>query len=284
MDELKNFMENELKKWENVEFEDQYRDDIEEPTHIEKISGMITAPGETFDLISKFKPKVIDWLLPILVLIIVSILSNFVMMKVPYLKNDILERQMEIIKENYEHQVETGEMTAEEAETQYNKIVERIQESGGGTGIIGTGIGIIFGVFLFFFIVALGFFILAKFILKGRGSYGQALVAYGLPFYITAIQAILITLISVLAGDAISSTSLNTIVGADNLSLSGFLMAKIDPMRIWFYALVGIAFAKMFKSDNTTKYIISVFALWIGFGLLLLLLAQYMPWIGRFIM
>lgn len=284
MDDLKDALNNELKKWENVNFEERFRDDIEAPSHAEKISGMITAPGETFELISKFKPKVIDWLLPILVLIVVSILSNFVMMKVPYLQNQILERQMEIIKENYERQVETGEMTAEEAETQYNKVVEKVQESGGGMNIIGTGIGIIFGVFLFFFIVAFVFFVLARLIFRGRGSYSQALVAYGLPFYITAFQAILITLISVLAGDAISSTSLNAIVGADPLSLGGFLMAKIDPMRIWFYAVVGIAFAKMFKSDDTTKFVISVFAIWIGFGLLLLLVAQSMPWVGRFIM
>ncbi len=263
---------------------DNFPEQREELSHADKLSGMITSPGQTFSEMSLHKPKSIDWILPILVLIVVSILSNYVMMNVPTVKGKIMEKQIEMMKENFDHQVEIEAMTAEEAEKQFNNIVDKMQDGNAGIGIFGSGVSIVIIVFLFFFLVSLVLFIFARFIFKDQGTYSHALVAYGLPSYITAFQVIITTLITILSGELINGTSLNTIVGADPISLNGFLMSKIDPIRIWYYAVISIAFAKMFRAENTTKYYITIFGLWIGFGLLILLLSQHMPWLGRFLM
>jgi hypothetical protein len=256
----------------------------EELTHTDKISGMISAPNETFTEMSYYKPRMIDWILPIIVLILVSILSNYVMMNVPDVRAKIMEKQIEMMKENFDKAVESGNIEAEAAEQQFNSIVEKMNDKDAGIGIFGSSISIVFAVFLFFFIVSFVFFVIARFIFKDKGSYSHALVAYGLPSYITAIQVIVTTLLTILTGDIISGTSLNTIVGADPLSINGFLMAKLDPFRIWYYALISIAFARLFNSANINKYYIVIFGLWIGFGILILLIAQQVPWLRGFIM
>jgi hypothetical protein len=250
----------------------------EELSHTDKISGLISSPVQTFEEMSYFKPKVIDWFLPIVVLILVTVLSNLVIMSSPEVKSQIQGKQIEMMKENFDKQVDAGNMTADEAEKQFNSIVDRMQDKESGMNIF-ANVNIIVGVFIFFFIIATFFFIVARFILKDQGSYSHALVAYGFPSYITAIQVIVTTLITVLTGQWVTGTSLNTIVGADSLSINGFLMSKLDPFRIWYYILISIGFAKMFKSPNITKYYIVIFSIWIGFGLILLLLAQNFPWL-----
>jgi len=254
----------------------------EELSHTDKISGLISSPVQTFEDMSFFKPKAVDWLLPVIVVILVTVLSNLVIMSSPEVKSKIQGKQFEMMKENFDKQVAEGNMTAEEAEKQFNKIVERMQGSDSGMNVF-ANVNIVIGVFLFFFIVATVFFIVARFILKDQGSYSHALVAFGLPTYVTAIQVIITTLITVLTGDWITGTSLNTIVGGDPLSISGFLMSKLDPFRIWYYILISIGFAKLFKSTNITKYYIVIFSMWIGFGFIMLLLAKSIPWL-RFIL
>lgn len=247
----------------------------EELSHTDKISGLISSPVQTFEEMSFFKPRIVDWLMPIIVLILVTVLSNLVIMSSPEVKSKLQEKQIEMVKEGFDKQVESGDMTTEEAEKQFNTFVERMQESEGMN--VFANVNIIIGVFLVFFIISLVFFLVARFILKDYGTYSHALVACGFPSYITAIQVIVTTLITVLTGEWVTGTSLNTIVGADSLSISGFLMGKLDPFRIWYYLLISIGFAKMFKSPNITKYYITIFGIWIGFGLLMLLIAQQVP-------
>jgi len=250
----------------------------EELSHTDKISGLLSSPLQTFEDMSLFKPRVIDWLLPIIVLILVTVLSNLVIMSSPEVKASIQGKQIEMMKENFDKQVQDGTMTAKEAEEQFNTIAERMQDNQSGMNIF-ANVNIIVGVFLFFFIVSLVFFLVARFILKDQGTFSHALVAYGFPSYITAIQVIVTTLLTVLTGEWVTGTSLNTIIGAEPLSISGFLMGKLDPFRIWYYFLISIGFAKMFKSENITKYYITIFGIWIGFGLLMLLLAQQFPFL-----
>ena len=44
--------------------------------HSDKLVGLFTEPGKTFSKMSNFPPKTVDWMIPILIVIVVSILSQ----------------------------------------------------------------------------------------------------------------------------------------------------------------------------------------------------------------
>ncbi|MDP3582003.1 MAG: hypothetical protein Q8S39_08695, partial [Ignavibacteria bacterium] len=59
-------------------------------------------------------------------------------------------------------------------------------------------------------------------------------------------------------------------------------LGKLSLFSIWFYVAFGIGLAKMNKSDNVKKYVIAVFAIWIGFGLLFHFLTKAVPFLANF--
>ena len=123
------------------------------------------------------------------------------------------------------------------------------------------------------------YFLLAKFVLKGEGSYTSVLVANGLPSYIGVLAVIIITALSFFMGKIYLDTSVASFVGADKSNIGGWLLAKLDIFTIWSLIIVGIGLAKMFKSSSIQKYIIMVFGVWIIGGLILHFLAEAIPFL-----
>lgn len=60
--------------------------EAEELSHSDKLVGVLSAPIETFKKISQYPSKNIDWALPLLTLIIISVVSLFVIMSKPAIK------------------------------------------------------------------------------------------------------------------------------------------------------------------------------------------------------
>jgi len=140
---------------------------------------------------------------------------------------------------------------------------------------------VIFGSIFFFIIVGI-YFLCAKLILKGEGTYSGTLVASALPMYISAIQFIITGLLTFAMGKIVVDTSAAAFLNTDRSTILGFVLAKFDPISIWAYIVLAIGLAKMFKSKDTTKYIILVFALWILGGLLFFFLGQAFPFLRGF--
>jgi len=170
-------------------------------------------------------------------------------------------------------------MTQEQADTQIESIRERMEE-GGMAILIPQIIGIVIFTFIVFFVISGFYFAIAKFVLKGNGTYGSAMVAYGLPFYIAIIQVILQVIVAMLMGKMITDLSLTTFLELDKKEFLGFLFSKLDLFSIWFFVVVGIAYAKMFKSDNTKKYVFTIIGIWIGFSFIFYFLSTAVPFLG----
>jgi hypothetical protein len=86
-----------------------------------------------------------------------------------------------------------------------------------------------------------------------------------------------------LFGKMIMDTSLASVMGSDKNTITGFLLAKIDPISIWSYIILAIGLAKMFKSELTGKYYAVVFGIWLIGMFVLFQLAQAMPFLQNFI-
>lgn len=244
-----------------------------EISHTDKLVGVFSEPSGTFSKMSKFPPKTADWVIPILIVIVIAILSQFLMANNPTIKAALVEKQMAAIEKSFNDAVAKGQMTQAQADQQLESMRERI-EQGGAMQMIGVFVGIPIATFIFFFIVSGVYLALAKFILKGEGTYKEAMVAYGLPHYIIAIQMIIMVIAALAMNKLFTGTSVADFIGMEKNTIAGFLLGKLDVFSIWFYVVFGIGLAKMFKSNNSQKFIIGVVAVWLGFGLIFFALAK----------
>lgn len=252
-----------------------------ELSHTDKLVGIFTEPGTMFTKVAQFPAKASDWVIPVILFIIVVSLSTIIMQSNPQIKYSMMEKQITMIEEQFDEAVSSGQMTQEQADQQLEMIRERM-EGGGAAMLIPQIIGIVIVTFLIFFVVSGVYLLFAKFVLKGDGSYSYAMIGYGLPFYIATLQVIIMVILAMILNKFLSDTSVGTFIDADKQEFVGFLLSKLDIFSIWFYAIVSIAYAKLFKSESTGKYFVMIFGLWIGFSIIFFFLAKAVPFLKWF--
>ena len=245
----------------------------EELSHSDKMIGIFTEPSSTFEKIAKFPVKTIDWLLPILLLLLVISLTQILVMSNEEIAYQVKQKQEKSINEMVEKRV----LTREQADQQIEQS-EKFSKS--PLGWIFQTIGIFIFGFIIFFFVALIYFLFAKFALKGNGGFTSALVAGGLTAYISIIQIVLAAILAMAFGKLLGDISVASLASIDKATITGWLLGKVDPFSIWAYSITGIGLAKMFRSDSTTKYFIVVFGVWILGSLLLWGLGKVIPFLG----
>lgn len=248
--------------------------------HSDILVGLFTEPSATFEKMSYLPTKVIDWLIPTILVIIVAIFSNYIIFSDPQIKYSMIEKQMEKITKNFDEMVAKGNLTQDVANEQLDKIRDNMDKNVGGFSVMQI-VGTTIVVFLKLFIVAGVFLILFKLILRGNGDYKQSLVAFGLPAYITVIQIIIMVIVALAMKKMFSGLSIADFMDIDKGTYKGYLLSYFDPFAIWFYAIVSIAYAKLFKVSVVKSYI-AIFGTWIIFTLFIFVLAQFIPFLKFF--
>ncbi|MCW8849481.1 MAG: YIP1 family protein [Melioribacteraceae bacterium] len=260
---------------------DELIEENEELGISDKIVSVLTEPGELFSKLSFFPVKTMDWLLPLLLVIVAIIAMQFITSNNPEIKANMIEKQMEQIEKGMQEAVDKGQMTQAQADEQLERTAE-FMERGGSMQLVFGAIGAFIMVFLMFFIISGVFLLLAKFALGGTGDYKASMLSYGMPHYIGFIQIIVMIVSAIAFSKLFQDTSIGSYMGMEKEGIVGWFMHKLDPFSIWFYAVVGIAYAKMFKSDNTMKYILAIIGMWLGFSLLMHFAAQAFPLLKQF--
>ncbi len=272
MDDLDTNQSNETPEKEHLEEE-------EELNHTDKMVGILTEPGKTFDKIAKFPPKTIDWFLPMFLLLLFVIFSQLIIMSNEEIAFQAKQEQIEKIQQGFDEAVQKGSMTREQADQQMENIRSRMEKGGGSIGKVIQSVSILIVGFIMFFIIAGIYFIFARFIFKDQGSYNSALVAYGMTSYIGIIGVILMTMLSLVLGKWFKDISIASFVGSNTSTVTGFILSKLNVISIWIYAVLSIGLAKMFNSKSVVKYYVMVFGLWILWGLLILILGKSIPFL-----
>ena len=253
---------------------------VEELNHTDKMSGIFTEPSSTFEKIAKFPVKTVDWLLPVLILLAVVAITQILVMSNEEIYYQSRQKQMEQVEKTFDEMVEKGQMTREQADQQLENARQRMDMGRGPVGWILQTVGIFIVGFIFFFFVALIYFLFARFALKGEGGYTSVLVASGITSYIVIIQVVLAAILAMAFGRLLNGVSIAALADIDKSTIVGFILGKIDPFSIWAYSVVSIGLAKMFKSDSTTKYFLMVFSVWILGSLLIWGIGKVVPFLG----
>ena len=247
----------------------------ERPSFIDKFSGIFTEPAATFEKIKKTSPHFTDWVFPILLFVIVAAVINFLAMSDPVISMKLQEKQMEKIEKNFNELVEKGNMTQEQADEQLDMIRENIGKQLESGKYI-QALSLLIVSFIFFFILSGFYYLVVRFGLHGNGTYSAAMTAYGLPYYIYALQYLAILIYMYVTQTPVENLSLATLLHYDTDSYLGILLGKLDVFSVWFYYVVSLGFSKLFEVDFK-KTAITIFGIWIGASLFFHFLAEVFP-------
>jgi Yip1 domain len=251
----------------------------EEPelNHSDKIIGLFSEPKKTFEKMSDYSPKTIDWLLPITLLLFIVVLSRALIMQNPDLAYQVKQQQKESMEKSLNTAVEKKQITSEQKEERLNQGLESMNKP--IFQFLGY-IGIIIGGFIVFFIISGVYFLFTRFALKGEGTYAAALVANGMTGYIGIIQIIVATILSYILGRIVNDISIASLMNSDKTTIIGYILSKLDVILIWSFIILSIAYSKLFKSQSTGKYFGMVFGIWIVWCVFSFWLGKAVPWLN----
>ncbi|NWG28232.1 MAG: hypothetical protein HXY48_06825 [Ignavibacteriaceae bacterium] len=246
-----------------------------ELSHSDKMIGVFTEPARMFSITSKFAPKHKDWVIPVLLFFIVISLIRILAMTNEEVYFEAKKQGIERI----EKMVESGTLTREQADQQIDSLDTFMK--GPMSWVFTTIPTLLFG-FIFFIIITGIYYLFIKFLMKGDGTFVSALVANGLTAYIGIIQIVIAGILTMLMGKMMMDTSVASFIGSDKNTLAGWFLSKIDPISIWAYIVLAIGFAKMFKSEQTGKYYMLVFAVWLIGTFIWFQITQAVPFLQGF--
>ena len=186
------------------------------------------------------------------------------------------------IEKRLDAAVEAGTLTQEQADQQLEQTRDFMENRMGAQMVIQLVATVII-IFIIVFVVAGVFLLLSKALYKGEGNYASSLVAYGLPMYIGVFGIIVMIIISMATDKMFEGVNLANLLSADKKEFGGYLLGKVDLFSLWFHAIIGISYAKMFKSSSVGKYVIMVFATWIIWDVVVYFLAQAVPMLQGFL-
>lgn len=265
----------------NTNQTEQTTSEMEELSHTDKIVGVISEPSNLFSKLSLFPVKTTDWMLPLLAMIIISIAATFIYMSNPEIKLQMQQQQQKAMQEQFDKMVESGQMTRQQADEQLERTSQMMNNP--MFTLLFPSIGVFIVTIIWFFVITTIAFLIAKFALKGDGGFTQAMSAMGLPLYISVLQTIVLIILGLLLGKMLTGLNPASLTGMDVKTFPGFLLGRLDVFSIWFYVVVGVAFAKMFKSDNVKKYVITSVGIWLVFMFIIFGLSQVSPFFGNMI-
>ncbi|MCL5030462.1 MAG: YIP1 family protein [Bacteroidetes bacterium] len=251
-----------------------------ELSHSDKMIGIFSEPSNTYERISQYPTKTIDWFLPVLLMLVVVFITQLLLMSNKEISYQMKQKQLDRMEKRFNEMVAKGQMTQDQANDSLNRVQDQFDKGNTPIGMVLRAVGILIFGFVFFFIISGIYFLFAKFVLRGDGNYSSVLVASGLTSYIGIIQIILAAILALILGKPLLDTSIAAFLDSDRSTYLGFILAKLDVFSIWSYIILSIGLAKMFKSKSMGKYYIAVFGIWIIGGLLLFLLGKAVPFLG----
>lgn len=220
------------------------------------MAGTFSDPGDTFSSVKSSKKNY--WLIPLLIVVILSILSSFMVLRDEELSSEIKAKQKKAMNEQFDKAVKEGKMTREQADQQ----IEQSQKfmSGGMMMVFGI-IGSLFAVVIFFFIKALVYWGSLKGF-KGSATFKDVMNVLGLAGLITAVQLVVDSVLAILMGKLTANIGPALLFSEEAVGSSVHkLLVHFDIFTIWYLIIVGIGLAKV-SDIASSKSIALVFVLW----------------------
>ncbi|MCB2203424.1 YIP1 family protein [bacterium] len=235
---------------------------VEPLSFSDKFIGVLTEPGATYENVRAAGPRTSDWVIPAIIMMIVIAAGTLARFANPDFLAQVQEAQYTALEER----VESGEMSQE----QYDQARQQMESMSGFYGPIGAVTGAI-GWIILFFITALFYWLVTKFIMQGDIGYTAMLSVLGLVMFISILDQLISLLLLYLTGNPMAA--LNPLIFMDvNIADMGFgtkMLALLNPITIWATYVTGIGLEKV-AMISRTKGMIAAFSLFIVFTALMM--------------
>lgn len=204
-----------------------------------RLMNVFAAPSEVFEEVKATRPTTANWLVPALITAVVMAVSMVIVASQPAIQQKVREQQEQAI----EKQVTAGRLTRQQADQQ-QAVMEKF---GGGTLLqVGAGVaGVFFGIGRVFWWATV-LWLLGRWLLRTRFSYGKAMEAAGIAGMIGVLGMIVTMLLQVNLSNPSASPSLALAVGDFDAKKPGhLLLAALDVFQVWQAGVLGCALARL---------------------------------------
>jgi len=259
-------------QFQNLEPSSENLSQPEEMSFLDKMTGIFTEPSKVFENVKFFGPKNSDWVIPILLVILLTVVTNYIVTSNPDIKAELDAIQRKATEEAFNKAVKEGRMTEAQKEEQMEQIEKM---TSGPTMRIIQYFSIAVFMFVFLFIIAAVYYLIWVVILKGQGSYSNALSVYGLASFINMVEIILVAIVSLLMVKLITGLGLSIFIEAEKGTTLNYILSKINPFTFWWLYVIGIGLSKVYSVPKN-KSLISIFVLWLVY----VIVAKFIPFLS----
>lgn len=226
---------------------------------IDKLTGIFVSPGEVYENLVKSAKTITDWLIPILILIVLSVVATFLKFSDERIRDSLVQFQ----EQRFEQLVEEGKMTEEQAEIAKERI-----ESFGRVQRAFSIVGILIGIPIMFLIVSLVYFLLGRLLFKGNVNFMSVFSIYSLSSLIASVGVIVSTILAFITGSFLATVS-PAIFMEPSTSKMYILASKFEIFSLWQLAVFAIGMAKAFNKSYASAFglVFGTWALWVVLNL-----------------
>ena len=227
-----------------------------------RLMNVFAAPGEVFEELKSAPVSTANWLLPALLIIVVSWIAAWLI----FSQEAFIHQVSEIADKAIEKQIEKAHMPKEQAD----QARQMGQKWAGISTKISAVAGPVVAAFFFPFWRGLVFWLFGAKLFKGNFSYMKAVEAAGLANMIGVLDGIVKTLLILSLGNLFASPSLALLIKEfDPQNPLHSLFAVVNVMTLWALVVRSIALARL-SGVSFAKGALVVFGLWAAFtGLLI---------------
>ncbi|PLX30896.1 MAG: hypothetical protein C0600_07200 [Ignavibacteria bacterium] len=222
----------------------------------DKFIGILTEPAVTFENVRAAGQRTSDWIVPVIVVSLILGVGMFIRFSNPDMAAEMMQKQSEAVQA----QVDSGDMTQEQADAASTQL----ESMKGVIGIISAASAAI-GYFFVFFFIALLYWLVVRFAMQGDASYGMILSVLGLSAWINAIDQLVSLLLTFITGSMFANLSPALFTDGDITAITPKLLMLLNPIAIWAVYVAGIGFEKT-ANISRTKAMIAAFGIWILFS------------------
>jgi hypothetical protein len=223
-----------------------------------RMMNVLAAPGEVFEEVRVSKPDNANWLVPILVSCVVSVIYVVVV----FSQEGVQYQMREAREQQFQKQVETGKLTQQQAD-QAMAITEKF--TGPAMMMVFGSISAVLASFAWLFFLALVIWLIGDKLFHGSFPYMQAAEVCALAGMVAVLGAIVTMLLVVATGSMFTTPGPALLIQEfDPKDKTHLALASVNVMTLWYTAVLALGLAKLSKAS----FLKSFFCLFIPYVLL----------------
>jgi len=233
-------------------------EDIPEPTSIgAKLFNIIATPGDVYEEMRYAKPRVVNWLVPVLLLMIANSIFTWIAFQNPAVVHGIQEQQAEQIRKSMARNPKMTEEKIEKAVEGAKKFMTpRIMAMFGIAGATGA-------VMVFLFAQGFVLWVVDRFLLRTNTDFMRFVEISGVAQIISVLSAIARMFIVQATGEVQLGTSLALLLADfDPANPVHLLINNLELFFLWYLGVVALGISTVTRA-SLVKSLVAVAVFWV---------------------